>query len=131
MKDSTPSQATSPLAQPATSDPLVEYLTTYSRMIVSAEEIERQLLAAYGPNRMPGTESRRRSHMGLGPREPAFRTCAQCGEPLKSKWRPRFCSQDCYGEWVEAHPPQPIPAGVKAEMQAALDELRAYVEDEW
>lgn len=118
--------------KPATSDPLVEFLTTYSRMIVSAEEIERQLLAAYGPDRLPGTESRRRSNMGLSPREPVLRTCAQCGEALA--WTPRFCSQACWRVWHEEHQRPPVSAEtlaeMKAEMLAARDEARAYIEDD-
>lgn len=110
----------------ATSDPLVSFLTTYSRMIVTAEEVERQLLAAYGPDRLPGTESRRRGNLGLSPSDLEPRTCAQCGELLT--WRFRFCSQACWGEWREAQPELLASAEMKAEMQAALDELRGAIE---
>lgn len=112
-------------ANDATSDPLVEFLTSYSGF--SVEEHEKVLLRIYGPDRLPGTESRRRSNMGESTSK-ADRACVQCGEPLT--WRFRFCSQVCWGQWHEDQPEQWVSADIRAEMSAALDELRAQIEDE-
>jgi hypothetical protein len=106
----------------ATSDPLVEFLTNHSGF--SVEEHEKVLLRIYGPDRLPGTESRRRSNMGETASKHE-RACAQCGEPLM--WRPRFCSQACWAEWRESHPKYVLDAATQAEMQAALDALRQEV----
>lgn len=109
-------------ANDATPDPLVEFLTSYSGF--SVEDHEELLLRIYGPDRLPGTESRRRSNMGQTASK-SERACAQCGEPLT--WRPRFCSQACWAEWHEGHPKYVLDAGTKAEMQAALDAFRQEV----
>lgn len=44
-------------------DPLVVFVTEYARF--SVEEHERLMLRIYGPDRLPGTESRRMSQEGL------------------------------------------------------------------
>ncbi len=106
----------------ATSDPLVEFLTNYSGF--SVEEHEQVLLRIYGPDRLPGTESRRRSNMGETASKHE-RACAQCGEPLP--WRFRFCSQACWGEWRESHPEPSLDRATLDEMLAALDALRQEV----
>lgn len=116
----------------ATSADLVAFLTTYSRMTVTPEEHEKVLLRIYGPDRLPGTDSRRRSQMGLPPRGKSPRepkphgACEQCGEPLT--WGLRFCSRDC---WHESKRPGPMTnAEIIAEMRAAIARSEEYLNEE-
>lgn len=127
--DSTPSDFTRQ-EQPATSDPIVVFVTTYSGfMTVSPEETDAMLARVYGPGRQPGYEGRRWDRGG-SPREPKpHGACERCGEPMT--WGARFCSRNCYRQWVEEHKPAPPTAEeLFAEMQTALGELRASVEGE-
>lgn len=64
----------------------IDYLTTFGSW-ASAEEVEAQLVAVYGRDRLPGTETRRRSQMGE-------RWCEVCEGALTPK-QTRFCSRAC------------------------------------
>jgi hypothetical protein len=85
---STPSHLNRP-GQTNRPEPLVAFLTTYSRMTVTAEETDAMLRRAYGTDRIPGTESRRRSQMGKD-----TRTCGmpECTETARSCG---WCYQHC------------------------------------
>lgn len=116
--------------EPATSDPLVSFLTSYARF--SVEEHEKVLRSIYGDDRMPGTESRRRSQMGLRKtkrdRTPQpHGACQECGEPLT--WGLRFCSRACWRESLGQGKRDVTDEEMVAEMQAALDELRSFIEE--
>lgn len=63
--NSTPSDFTR-RAKPLTGDALVEFLTEFS-MKATPEQIDKMMLAAYGPDRQPGTASRAWSQEGKGP----------------------------------------------------------------
>ncbi|MBD8870930.1 DUF2116 family Zn-ribbon domain-containing protein [Nocardioides donggukensis] len=115
--------------QAATSDPFVAFVTTYSRMTATPEETDAMLDRAYGKGRHPGYEGRRWDRGEVrSPREPEpHGACEQCGEPLT--WGFRFCSQECWNVWrAEQKPDPPTPSEMLVEMQAALDELRTYIE---
>lgn len=107
--------------QPATVDRLVQMATTYSHM-ATPEETDAMLDAAYGPGRHPGYEGRRWD------RKP--RLCEQCGKPITGRGR-RFCSHKCWGEWQRPVRPEPVEVdeAFQKEAQAALRELRLYIEE--
>lgn len=139
-------------------DPLLVAATTYGRL-ATQEQIDRVMLAAYGPDRLPGTESRHRLQMGeaktcgmTGCDQPA-RSCGWCYTHCEATHRHRSCSvEGCdrprhtrgwcgahYMKWYRygdplAYAPKPervapTPEETVVEMREALDRLREHIDN--
>lgn len=131
--------------------------TSYSGMLVSAEETGRMLRRVYGPDRIPGTESRRRSQMGeaktcgmTGCTQPA-RSCGWCFDHCNVIHRHGSCSvEGCerphvghglcgahlerrrrWGDPLGTPPPKPPkPVPPTAEMKAEMTQALARAHKE-
>lgn len=110
--------ATPTMPQP---DPLAAFLCTYSRF--SIEDHERLMVAIYGEDRLPGTESRRISQEGHSCSREA---CSRI--PYKrGLCRPHFRAWERYHQSPK---PRPSPAEILAECEAALAAFVEWAGDE-
>ena len=120
-------------AELSCSDALVVAATEYG-MLATPEQIDRMMLAAYGPDRIPGTESRRRSQEGRPQEGRPTRTCSipGCGKKHMSRgWcGMHYMRWYSHGDPLWTRPPKPIPTPgeIQAEMREALARLVEVVE---